>query len=307
MSKKILVLDTTGCDWTDKNIALHPNVNCEAIYTSMPLCFRVLRLIHLNTCFGGKKIWYGKWFARIKEYSCIIIFSDIKSVSIFKDIRASGYTGKLVYYYRDPIFRKRIKPSDIIKENCDVLIATFDQEDAKRYNLLFNPQFYFRDNILNSCQYKYDAVFVGSDRGRLNDIKNMKELLDTAALSSYFYVLKDKNKYYNEVDYIHSSPLSYNEIINLNRCSKSIVEINEQGQVGMTVRAMEALFLKKKLITNNHSIMNVSFYNKNNIFVVGKDDISTLKEFIDSKYVDIDDEIVEFYSFSSWLERIEKG
>ena len=45
------------------------------------------------------------------------------------------------------------------------------------------------------------------------------------------------------------------------------------------------------------------FYCKDNIFIIGKDDINDLAEFINRPYKEVDSEIVDQYDFSSWLNR----
>ena len=70
---------------------------------------------------------------------------------------------------------------------------------------------------------------------------------------------------------------------------------------------LESNILKKKkldnytLIDNDKNIIN--FYNPNNIFILGKDDINKIKEFIDSPYIEINKDIVDYYDFEQWLKR----
>ena len=65
---------------------------------------------------------------------------------------------------------------------------------------------------------------------------------------------------------------------------------------------MEALFYEKKLITNNKNIINYDFYCKENIFILEKDDIEELPQFLKTPYKKIDNEIVNKYEFENWLE-----
>ena len=66
--------------------------------------------------------------------------------------------------------------------------------------------------------------------------------------------------------------------------SNCILDYNQEGQVGLTLRPMEALFLEKKLITNNKDIKNYDFYNPSNIFILGENNIEDIKEFINKPY-----------------------
>ena len=98
--------------------------------------------------------------------------------------------------------------------------------------------------------------------------------------------------------------MDYYEIIKLVGESKAILDLNNGNQVGLTLRPLEALFFKKKLITNNINIINYDFYSPDNIFILGVDDISNLTIFLNKKYKEIDKKIIEKYDFSNWLKRL---
>ena len=85
--------------------------------------------------------------------------------------------------------------------------------------------------------------------------------------------------------------------------SKCILDYNQEGQVGLSLRPMEALFLERKLITNNTDIKNYDFYNHDNIFILGEDNINEIKEFINKPYKKIDQDIIDYYDFDQWLNR----
>ena len=77
-----------------------------------------------------------------------------------------------------------------------------------------------------------------------------------------------------------------------------------EWQDGITLRPLEAFFLKKKLITNMKNIVKYDFYNSNNIFILGVDDFNKISEFINSPFDDKDyNRIVEKYCFRGWLKR----
>ena len=61
--------------------------------------------------------------------------------------------------------------------------------------------------------------------------------------------------------------------------------------------------MKKKLITNNINIINCEFYNKNNIFIINKDNLDDLNDFLKSEYKKIDKKIINYFDYESWLNR----
>ena len=85
-----------------------------------------------------------------------------------------------------------------------------------------------------------------------------------------------------------------------------LLGISEKEDIkGLTLRTLEALFFKKKLITNNRDIVNLQFYNANNIFVLGIDKLENLKIFMDKPYENIEQKVIDYYDFNEWLKRFE--
>lgn len=80
------------------------------------------------------------------------------------------------------------------------------------------------------------------------------------------------------------------------------MDIVQKGQVGLTLRIMEALFYNKNVITNNRSIQDMKIYDKNNIYILGLDD-RDLVEFIKESICEWDEELKKQYVFNAWLHR----
>lgn len=75
-------------------------------------------------------------------------------------------------------------------------------------------------------------------------------------------------------------------------------------QSGLTMRTLETLGAKKKLITSNIDIKRYDFYNENNIFIIEDENLEGINEFINKDYEDINQDIYEKYSLRSWVETI---
>ena len=63
----------------------------------------------------------------------------------------------------------------------------------------------------------------------------------------------------------------------------------------------EALGYRKKIITNNHDIVNYDFYDKNNIWVVSETNYEIPTTFFETEYVPIVEEILNKYMLSNWI------
>lgn len=97
--------------------------------------------------------------------------------------------------------------------------------------------------------------------------------------------------------------MSYSLLLDYVAKSKAILDIVQEGQEGLTLRSMEALFFEKKLITNNQSIIKEKFYRKENIFIIGHDKIDEIEEFMNAAYIKNTEEVLKYYDFNAWINR----
>ena len=83
--------------------------------------------------------------------------------------------------------------------------------------------------------------------------------------------------------------------------SKCIVDVENPGQHGLTMRSIETLGLRRKFITTNADIINYDFYNPNNILVIDRKNPIVNMSFFDKAYEELPKEIYEKYSLRSWI------
>ena len=98
--------------------------------------------------------------------------------------------------------------------------------------------------------------------------------------------------------------MPYKDVLNKTFESKCVLELLQEGQTGLTTRSLEALFLGKKLLTNNVAIKERDFYRSENVFILGEDDPDSFVEFLNIPTVPVDDGIKHYYTFDGWIERI---
>jgi len=92
----------------------------------------------------------------------------------------------------------------------------------------------------------------------------------------------------------------YDNIVNTYE-SKCIVEICEEGQIGLTLRPFDALFTRRKLITTNRQIKFMDFYHPNNIYIIEDELLSGIENFMVKSYKQISDEIINKYEIKNWI------
>lgn len=140
-------------------------------------------------------------------------------------------------------------------------------------------------------------------RHRNKLLSEIADKFDLVNINYQFRLIAAESTTDARIEY-EKEPLKYSEVVDICLSSKAILELVTDNQRGLTWRALEALFFHKKLITNNKSIIDFDFYNRNNIFIYGQDNICTLREFIDQPFVEIDDKITEKYTVQCWYKRI---
>lgn len=176
-----------------------------------------------------------------------------------------------------------------IMKSLGFALATFDEHDANLYDMTLYNQFMRKENVENKAYDElYDFYFVGFAKNRESDLLKLKEQLKD------FRVLF-------KIVHNPAEAIPYEEIVQNILRSKCIVDYVQHNQAGMTLRPLEAMFYKKKLLTNNRSIRQFDFYTPENVFIIGEDDFSSICDFIKSPFKPIDESIVKKYDTSSWL------
>ena len=262
------------------------------MYYRCGIAFKIIRKIVRKFKIGFLEfLFYGNWKRNLRNYDLVILFDSECHERVIEYIRKKYPKIKIVLWYWNPINKNNSKLLNI--KDIDS-VWTYDRFDAEKYHLKYNPQFYHK--ILVDAHYVVDAdlFFLGKNKGRKTMLDRLKKVADEKKIDCNFCIINKK-----------SENIKYTDYVNRMLKSKCIVDLVCDPPCGLTLRPLEALFFKKKLITNNEDIVNYDFYNGNNIFIIGKDDIERITDFINSPYEEIDDEIVNFYKYDSWLKRIE--
>lgn len=246
-----------------------------------------------------KKIWLtNNLYADIKCHQTIILSATQFNLKVSKIIDNFNFKDKrFIFWYWNPVGNIG-NPTEVSK-NWE--IWSFDKRDCEKYNLSYNNTYYFNEFLKfpKIVQPMYDVLFIGQDKGRIQKLIKISDILDFNQLTYYFHVVRDST---SKISYSYKHKIDYNEILKLTQSSKVLLDIVQKGQSGLTLRVMESLFFSKKIITNNSSIVNYNFYNPQNVFILGIDNTANLVDFITSEPCLIDLSIINQYTISNWLE-----
>ena len=199
-------------------------------------------------------------------------------------------------------------------------VFSFDKIDCERLGLHFLPLFYTPDyaNIpYYDKEIKYDMLFVGtthSDRYKL--VKRIEEqIIKMGGLcltwfyfpgKILYYKMKIQNSYLRQIPVhtFHFKPMSKELLLQLYAGSRIIIDVQHPKQTGLTMRCIETLGAKRKLITTNYYIIEYEFYNPDNILVVDRNLPYVPEKVLNEPYRDTPKEIYESYSIKNWLSSI---
>ena len=249
-----------------------------------------------------------------KKYDYIfIIKGESVSTSILKMLRNSHPDAKVILYLWDSIKNNKNALKNLVYFDK---ILSFDKEDVKNHNFIFRPLFYidaYKDIDIPE-KYMYDALFVGTTHSdRYIFVKKIEKQLFhlNKTVFSYFFFRSIFHYYQKKIfDYsfkdtskenFHFAPLVSDKLLQLIYVSFAMIDTQHPNQSGLTIRTIEAIGAKRKLITTNQNISLYDFYDPANILIVDRNNPIVTEEFLVSPYKNIDKSIYDKYSITSWL------
>jgi hypothetical protein len=276
------------------------------------------------------RFYTNTYFYRIiKKYDfdifdyIFVLRGEAFSPFILKEIKKRFSKAYLILYLWDSIKNNNIL--DIAPFFNRVF--SFDSGDIEKYPVfIFRPLYYLSDYtyIANIHLQSFSkALFVGTvHSNRYAFIKKIENYLKTFHVETDFYFYFPSKLLYFKKKFIDSSfrrasisefyfkPLERNDLLTKIINCDVILDFQHPNQKGLTMRSIEALGAKKKLITFNKEIKKYNFYNKNNIFVIDDSNFSfdenssELYDFIHSPFQEINQDIYYDYSISAWINYI---
>ena len=261
---------------------------------------------------------------RKKKYDVVFLVSG-QSLSFSEDMigeikKCQPQARFVLYQWDSQVNFPYIKKVQKFFDKC----YSFDRRDTEDTpGLKFLPLFYSRTyeaiGKKNNMDYKYDFCFIGTAHPKkYKFIKMMSDQLKSIYPNQYIYFYfpspivyfyrKIMNKELRGAKYseFHYVPLKGKEMIDIYESSRCVLDSAQSGQLGLTIRVLEALGANKKLITTNSDIVNYDFYRPENIYVY-KGNIDLDNVFFKEGYKEVDKEIYEKYSLRNWLKEILEG
>lgn len=239
------------------------------------------------------KLMPGFSALRLTSKNDTIIVFDIADITLIKYIKGSICKDcKFHTFFWNPVSKLFTNEKQRIQELKDLgcNISTFDRDDAIKYEITYKDQFIRKKDIPHTSIASYDYYFLGFPKGRIDTLRLITNKLSNIGKVGKCIVPESKEQ-----------QITYEENIKYVCQSHCIVEILQDGQTGITLRALEALIYHKKLITNSKDIVNYEFYNPKNIFIWDNQDEELIRNFLNEEMASISSDIIEKFSFCSWI------
>jgi hypothetical protein len=192
---------------------------------------------------------------------------------------------------------------------------TFDPHDARRDpRLSYRPLFFLEEyGSLRSDAPDIDVLFFGtmhSDRYAV--LKRIRRMLPRAMSfhSVQYYPsralfrtrkLIDPAFWQADMSEFIFTPLKKQEILRLISRARIVVDIERSIQSGLTMRTIEMLGARKKLLTTNAQVASADFFDARNIAVIDRRKPIISPQFLDAAYAPPPPDIVHRYSLSGWV------
>jgi len=250
------------------------------------------------------------------EYDYVFFLkAEVITFKMLSELKKNQKKAKFILYMWDSI-----KNCESVQELFPLFdkILSFDPIDVENNAFMhFRPLFYLDEYVSignNKSKSVYDVTFIGTghtDRYAL--VMKIKHFCDRNNLKIFFFLYLQDFKIYlirklfnkdfkraKLKDFFFNS-LKKEEILKIIKESKCILDIERPVQFGLTMRTIEILGAKKKLITTNANIKNYDFYKESNICIIDRNNPLIPIDFINSDYVDVPQDIYLKYNFSNWL------
>ena len=251
-----------------------------------------------------------------KKYNYIFfIHLETPFPKLLKRLKNSNPQGKYMLYMWDSMIHCP-NTTELVKY-FDV-VFTFDRLDSLRYNFRYRPLFFLNDYSKPYSQViKYDISFIGTIHSdRYSIISQLRKQASELNLTTKWYLfMHNKALFYklkfsnwknfdaNIQDFSFVS-LNIEMVIKILQKSKMIIDIQHPENDGLTMRTLEVLGLKKKLITTNKDIIHSDFYDANNIYIIDRLNPKLNSEFFNTDYHEVEPEIYWKYSIDNWIKEI---
>ena len=251
-----------------------------------------------------------------RKYDCfLVIRGNILSKYFIKKVFMNfmNKDAKKVYYTWDSF--ENLDHKGKLGDEFDERFSFDSQDVAKNITWTLLPLFYtkyFDEDLLPKVYEKtYDlSCIAGFNEDRYNTLCKLQRINPTLTIKVCLYLSKDlydmKVKYdpfYRTInkDWIIFEYLSPNEVSEITLRSKALLDITNAKQSGLSMRIIESIGLRRKIVTTNPYIKQYNF--SNNALLINKESMIIPDEWLNLKYSLKEEDRLK-YSLKEWINQL---
>ncbi|MDD4589520.1 MAG: hypothetical protein PHG06_03675 [Parabacteroides sp.] len=256
------------------------------------LFLRIFRELHFRLNLPCKYVWYNS--KTINKYSTFFVFEELLITDFLKWLYQKDPDRLIVLFYAN--ICKPFNHADMFDDKWCIKWSG-DPEDCTMYrmNMCTESTSFFKSWHIVKRNPDIDVFYIGRDKGRLDYLLGLEKNLRDLGLNPYFHIASGV-KYTIKRDHHYKSLIPYSKVLEYLSHSRAILHLEQGAQACITIRLQESLVNRIKLITDSKDIKKYKFYDPDNIFILGEDDISTLPRFLDKPYKEVNlEELGDLY------------
>lgn len=196
-------------------------------------------------------------------------------------------------------------------------VFTFDKEDAAQYSLHFRPLFFSAGfEKSQGGQVEWDISFIGTahtDRAAV--VKKLSGAIPSVARQYFylylqarwvfwFYRLTNSSFSNSSISEFKFDSIDKRTVQSIFSSSACILDIEHPKQTGLTMRTLETLGARKKLITTNKNVVEYDFFDERNICVIDRSNPRVPSGFLTEPYFPVPPYIYGRYRLEGWMDEI---
>ena len=240
------------------------------------LCFSKLINKYIKTPFSSYI------FPRLYPYKfdnskpiCFLFFRNHEQVyatGYINYLRKMFPTCKTVLFLQDIVRLKTNFTFELVRDKFDIILS-YDQKDAKDFNLLYHPtpmSYLDIPPLENTTQS--DLYFCGRAKNRYKEIVTIYKFCKELGLKCDFNVidLSNEGEQIEGINY-PDHYFTYMENLQHVKNTRCILEIMQQGAEGFTPRLWESIVYDCHLISNNASLLDSAYKDLEGLHVYNGD------------------------------------
>jgi hypothetical protein len=253
-------------------------------------------------------------FARSHYDHVLVINGQTMSDAFLRQLRHSYPTARFTFYIWDSFENKPYAVAALPRYDATF---SFDRSAAAHHGLGFRPLFFSPEfDLEQNNAADIDLSFIGtahSDRPAL--IHQVDRLLPADASRYWFLYLKAPwvlpyqrlvNRHFRGIpaSMFSYAPLPRDQVSAMFRRSRAFLDIEHDRQTGLTIRTLEALGARKKLLTTNADIRHYDFYDPMNVQVLDRNNPVVDPDFIAAPVRELAPSLRYRYSVDGWIDEV---